>query len=171
MKNFKKKNNCGKSRSFVEIKCDFCEVLFLKPRRFIKETSRNFCSKKCSDEASKSERVELVCANCNKSFNRLSSRLKRSRSGIYFCSRECKDIGQRIESNIKEIHPSHYNQGKRNYKVMAFRNFEHKCNRCGFKRNKKILQVHHIDYDRNNNELENLEILCPNCHAEEHWGK
>ena len=27
------------------------------------------------------------------------------------------------------------------------------------------LEVHHIDGDRSNNELENLQLLCPNCHS------
>ncbi len=27
------------------------------------------------------------------------------------------------------------------------------------------LEVHHIDGDKNNNDLENLQLLCPNCHA------
>ena len=28
----------------------------------------------------------------------------------------------------------------------------------------EILEVHHIDGDRSNNEPENLRIICPNCH-------
>lgn len=28
------------------------------------------------------------------------------------------------------------------------------------------LQIHHIDGNRNNNDLENLQILCPNCHSQ-----
>ncbi|MCI0548960.1 MAG: HNH endonuclease [Candidatus Rokubacteria bacterium] len=31
-----------------------------------------------------------------------------------------------------------------------------------------MLQVHHRDRHRANNGLENLALLCPNCHAEEH---
>lgn len=44
----------------------------------------------------------------------------------------------------------------------------HKCERCGNTHwlNEKIkLQVHHKDGDRTNNLLENLELLCLNCHA------
>lgn len=28
--------------------------------------------------------------------------------------------------------------------------------------------LHHIDYDRNNNEDNNFELLCKSCHAKEH---
>jgi hypothetical protein len=32
------------------------------------------------------------------------------------------------------------------------------------------LEVHHIDGNHLNNELENLQLLCPNCHAlTENW--
>lgn len=27
------------------------------------------------------------------------------------------------------------------------------------------LEVHHIDGNHNNNELENIQLLCPNCHS------
>jgi len=30
------------------------------------------------------------------------------------------------------------------------------------------IEVHHIDYDRQNNESENLIILCKSCHMKEH---
>lgn len=45
---------------------------------------------------------------------------------------------------------------------------EHKCQSCNQTEwmNKKIpLELHHIDGDRDNNNLSNLQILCPNCHA------
>ena len=50
--------------------------------------------------------------------------------------------------------------------------FEYKCYQCGKKtilRNGKKtlipLQLHHIDGDRNNNEISNLTLLCPICHS------
>jgi 5-methylcytosine-specific restriction endonuclease McrA len=42
-----------------------------------------------------------------------------------------------------------------------------KCERCGYNKY-EILQVHHKNKDRNNNSMENLELICPNCHYEEH---
>lgn len=42
------------------------------------------------------------------------------------------------------------------------------CERCNYNKY-EILQVHHKDQDRNNNNLENLELICPNCHYEEHF--
>lgn len=45
---------------------------------------------------------------------------------------------------------------------------EHRCERCGrteWQGNKIPLELHHKDGDHWNNDLDNLEILCPNCHA------
>lgn len=53
---------------------------------------------------------------------------------------------------------------------------EHKCERCGITEwmgESTPLELHHIDGDRFNNELSNLQILCPNCHSQtpNHSGK
>lgn len=45
---------------------------------------------------------------------------------------------------------------------------EYKCECCGLTTwlGKPIpLELHHKDGDRTNNQLENFELLCPNCHA------
>ena len=44
----------------------------------------------------------------------------------------------------------------------------HKCEKCQLTEWQGVpitLQVHHIDGDRTNNKLENLQLLCPNCHS------
>lgn len=46
---------------------------------------------------------------------------------------------------------------------------ENKCELCGIKtwRGKDIVcELHHINGDRCDNRLENLIILCPNCHSQ-----
>lgn len=46
---------------------------------------------------------------------------------------------------------------------------EHKCENCGLTEwmGKPIpLELHHKDGNHYNNDLGNLEILCPNCHAQ-----
>lgn len=43
-----------------------------------------------------------------------------------------------------------------------------KCNRCGLSRwmdKEIILELDHIDGNRNNNLRENVEAICPNCHS------
>ncbi|MGM9530406.1 HNH endonuclease [Intestinibacter sp.] len=45
---------------------------------------------------------------------------------------------------------------------------ENKCEECGITewRGKPItIQLHHINGDRSDNRVENLRMLCPNCHS------
>ena len=53
-------------------------------------------------------------------------------------------------------------------KLLSENVFEHKCSKC--KQTKWLnhpipIELHHIDGDHYNNELSNLTLLCPNCHA------
>ena len=46
----------------------------------------------------------------------------------------------------------------------------YQCSLCGqepfWQGQELVLQLHHIDGDKNNNTLENLTFLCPNCHTQ-----
>jgi hypothetical protein len=49
--------------------------------------------------------------------------------------------------------------------------FEHKCYECGLEKWNNFLipiDLHHIDGNHYNNQIENLTILCPNCHRQKH---
>ena len=60
-------------------------------------------------------------------------------------------------------------------KLITLKLKENQCEMCGITEweNKNIvLQLHHIDGDHTNNELDNLQILCPNCHSQtNNYGK
>lgn len=155
----------GRKSLAKELVCDNCNINFLKTIRFINSTN-NYCSRQCASLSSRN-RVTLYCSLCSKEFEKVKSALKKSKSGLYFCTRKCKDKAQRLEG-IKEIQPPHYGTGKSSYREIAFRNFDSKCNKCGYDEHIKILEVHHKDRNRDNNNLDNLEIICPNCHRLEH---
>lgn len=56
-------------------------------------------------------------------------------------------------------------------KLIEERIKEYKCEKCKLSKWNNIdipLELHHIDKNRYNNKLENLQILCSNCHAQEH---
>ncbi len=50
-----------------------------------------------------------------------------------------------------------------NYRKLAIANYDPLCAHCGFGI-LAVLEVAHIDGDRQNNDISNLVILCPNCH-------
>jgi hypothetical protein len=53
--------------------------------------------------------------------------------------------------------------GRVNYRKLAFAHYDPLCAHCGFGV-PAVLEVAHVDGDRQNNEISNLVILCPNCH-------
>lgn len=83
---------------------------------------------------------------------------------------KAKEIAQ---TYIKEIQPDHYGTSSHPevyYRNKAFKHYPHECQLCGYKESIAALVVHHIDHDRSNDDIDNLIILCANCHAIVHWG-
>lgn len=102
----------------------------------------------------------VKCAYCGKEIYRCQSRLDSSKSGYYYCSRECGNLHKnqlREDSGEWENSPS-------GYRKRAFKIYPHKCAVCGWSEDERILEVHHIDENREHNNIENLCILCPTCH-------
>lgn len=157
----------GSSRRYKAIKlpCLVCgkEILMRDEKDAYKR--KHLCSKECRDSYNKI--VYVNCATCGKQIRKTQSELNGSRHGIYFCSRKCKDDGQRI-GGVKEIQPPHYGNISSDYRAIAYRSYEKVCKICGYKEYPEILQVHHIDENRNNNKVENLMVVCPNCHSKIH---
>lgn len=55
------------------------------------------------------------------------------------------------------------------YRKLAFDNLPHVCDECGYKEIIDILEVHHVNFNHSDDFLDNLQILCPNCHRETHY--
>lgn len=56
--------------------------------------------------------------------------------------------------------------------ILKYNLIEYKCRKCGIVDNYNNLpitiQLHHKDGNKHNNNLQNLEFLCPNCHSQTH---
>ena len=149
----------GRQRKAQYIECDNCHNLFLKNIIAIKNSKHNFCSPECSRKYRQADYVELECAQCGDEFLKNTNKMN-SKSGLYFCSRKCKDEAQRMGGLIL---PSHYGTSEY-YQKKALRHYGNLCELCGYDEF-PICEVHHIDGDKKNNALENLIVLCPNHHT------
>jgi len=82
------------------------------------------------------------------------------------CSRECANKQRKgIKYNHKRLKDKV--KSYQSLKMRLMNNKGRKCERCRYEKY-EILQVHHKDRNGLNNELDNLELICPNCHYEEH---
>ena len=149
--------------SKLNCECSLCRILFYKKPSRIND--KNYCSKRCHNTSMKIGSI-YRCKVCNKEVYRKPCEIRKNKTGDVFCSKKCQATEQncfgKAAYNFKGL-------DVKDYRVKAMRFLPNKCNRCGYEKLVSILQVHHIDRDRHNNDISNLEILCPNCHCEEHY--
>lgn len=120
-------------------------------------SGRVFCSLACRGKADRKEHPCLVC-----NIPILASANKKT------CSRECANT-RRNGIQYKTGRPKKDNvQNQRALKLRLMEARGRHCERCSFPKT-EILHVHHKDRNRKHNGLQNLELICPNCHAEEHY--
>lgn len=114
--------------------------------------------------------MKVNCTNCGKEIEKFPAQIKRSKTGNLYCSRSCSSSQNNKLFKKWKNHPQ-YKTGKTFYRTLKIKSVETpKCENCGFD-NILALEVHHIDRNRKNNEIENLSILCANCHKIEHRTK
>lgn len=156
----------------MTVHCKHCNRLIEVDQRkynlYIKN-NWNFYCEDCKG-VGRRKRETHICATCGTSFERWPSS-KKSKYGNFFCSKSC----------AAKYNNSHYRKGENNpnwvdgnfkhsgYAKKAFRSYSHRCAICGLEED-CCLEVHHIDKNKNNDELSNLIIVCANCHRRIHRG-
>jgi hypothetical protein len=149
----------GRLRELWPIRCKHCNKIFYVPRHVI--SRRTACSRKCHGLLRR-RRKSVRCDNCDK---RLSIKISHTtKSGYQFCSKRCKDIAQCVGAGFPKMTPSHYRDGRASYRRRGFRQHGARCQRCGYSKNQKMLDIHHIG-GRIRHDSKNLEVLCIWCHA------
>ena len=142
----------------IEKNCAACGKLMLVNGS--RARKQKFCSRACSGML-KIETL-LICKHCGKGFRQTSHKREQS-----FCSKLCwgRHMGdERIRASIKSGVFSNYRDAKEYLLAVS-----PCCHCCGWNTCIEILELHHKDRNRSNNHLENLELICPNCHTMEHF--
>lgn len=145
----------GRTRQHLrkEIECLNCHSKF---KAFPCRTPK-FCNQKCFGEYFRKQ-IQVACEYCGEVFHKRPAYFKETKH--HYCSRACFALARLT----KVITP----RQDRNLRAKLLqRGLINICERCGFNIS-SILQIHHRDKNHSNNKMDNLEILCPNCHALEH---
>lgn len=121
-----------------------------------------YCSIECRSKGQlKGKNVN--CFLCNKEIYRPPLSIKRSKSGKFFCNKKCQTIWRNKILFIGEKH-ANWIHGKSAYRrILKASGSLQMCALCNTSDNRVII-VHHIDKNRNNNTISNLIWLCNNCH-------
>lgn len=113
-------------------------------------------------EAAEPQKKWVNCIVCDKLFHPNKNPNRKT------CSDACFSI--RMRQVQEEDQNSNWKGGfsQKHYQRIAKSNKKWECRVC---KSKEKLEVHHIDKDRSNNSVINLEILCGSCHAKIHYEK
>jgi hypothetical protein len=131
---------------------------------------RRFCSFICTIK-----RKIVTCENCGKPFSKKENLINRSIHN--YCSKKCYGEHRQGKNNIMwkggisfEPYSPLFNDTLK--KQIRDRDY-HICQMCGIDENATFrkLDIHHIDYDKQNNNQENLIALCINCHGKVHFDR
>jgi hypothetical protein len=147
-------------------KCKKCDKEFLPKKGLV-----NYCSLKCRNSREWSEEDKLKKSKSAKTSNKvLLSNQKNSKTRIQINPEYWVKLKNKRKENRKDEILN------LDFKLLAFERLRErikyeqdcKCNKCGLVEwmgNNIPLELEHKDGNHYNNERDNLEMLCPNCHA------
>ena len=143
--------------------CVECDVAFDATLSEVKKGNKKHCSKECR---LKQFRVDIQCSYCNNIYTTTKGKLKKSKANNHFCSNECKYKAASDSKHRYNTGPNPAALTENTYRQRLLKEVKDPERvRCGYSEHVKLLDVDHIDSNRQNNELSNLQFLCVMCHA------
>lgn len=164
----------------TQVQCENCQEVFNKHNSQIKKTKIHFCSKRCYGDYKKTGQSR-TCICCENLFYKANNEFKKLHKR--FCSNLCNKVYTYLRNNKIDIDKKSIADATillteqlkisfHSYRRRAIEQYGLKCNNkncpiefSNIKLDECQYEVDHIDSDRNNNYIENLQVLCAYCHA------
>jgi hypothetical protein len=141
--------------------CKTCKKSFYAKPFWIKRGFGKYCSSNCQHLGRRNGEM-VPCSVCGKKVYRPLRRLSISKSKKFFCNKSCQTKWR----NQEFVGNKHVNwkEGKFAYRTVLLRNQVLPiCAKCRSK-DERVMETHHLDKNRSNNNISNLIWLCRNCH-------
>ncbi len=171
----KKYNECVLCQRYIKIEvlkyCENCKKVIQKNNKTQMGKLKGVCVY-CGKEKTIYSVKKQVCSPCHKKY--FWVRKKRICEGCkkntYLHSKKlckkCYDL--KIPKSKKEEMNKKRNAKRFNLNIKYYKKLTKKCVLCGFN---LFTHLHHIDFNKKNNSVNNLICLCPNHHALAHYKK
>lgn len=144
-------------------KCGYCSKPIYKRPSHIKRYKESYCNRDCRFAKIRSLQSTVKCAACKKEIKLDGKRKRNSKTGLYFCSNECKN--PYIAKNRRWADNPLSHRGRRNE---ALKKANNKCQNCGYDEDTRMLDIHHRNGNHRDNSWKNLTCLCAWCHTLHH---
>lgn len=180
-----------KGRNRNRLLDSICEICGENFKYYPQKSSGRFCSKQCSGKWHSGSnnnnysggKSKSNCGFCGKELEKYNSPSLNYK--IRFCNPQCHGEYQKINNKLSnnpnwnggksfELYPLEFDEG---LKEMIRERDDRICQICGKleieDRNDGYgrLCIHHIDYDKNNNDPRNLISLCHDCHVKTNFNR
>lgn len=158
-----------KGKLYILKECSYCKSELWR-YKYAKQHKNCFCSKQCEIEFRKSGSF-VKCAECGKDTYKARKHINKIRGDKFFCSRSCSaSFHNKLRTGPKS---GAWKDGSASYRQRALATYGKCCQNpnceicgAGIKIPESMLDVHHVDGNRKNNDIENLVVLCVWCHAQ-----
>lgn len=144
-----------------ETYCYFCKKHIYKTKSIINRYKNHFCNIICKNNFEKSKKTvnEVYCKACNNLLRRTNNEIKRSKKGLFFCNNTCKNKYISTYCRWDDVPDSFRRRKKKIYEAS-----NNSCQNCGYNKDIRMIDIHHINGNHQDNRWSNLSCLCVWCH-------